>query len=147
MAMVHDAIYKAKDLESVEAESYLKNLVNLIAQSYGRKIATEIHANVSLPLDRMLKIGMIVNELYTNSLKHAVETEKSPFVLISLHRFNGQCKLRYSQTGFMHVDPDRLIGSKGLGMTLVKLSIEEMEGRYEVASEESTLLLTFTFDC
>jgi len=147
MAMVHDAIYKAKDLENVEAESYLKNLTALIAQSYGRHLSTEIHADISLPLDKMLKIGMIVNELYTNTLKHAAGHESETMVFISLHRYGGRCTLRYSQSGFDPADRRKLLEGSGLGMTLVKLSAEEMDGTIDIDVKEGMLLLTIAFVC
>ncbi|WP_456451343.1 sensor histidine kinase [Hydrogenimonas sp.] len=148
MAMVHEAIYKANDLENIEAESYLKNLVGLIAQSYGRSVPTEVHADVSLPIDKMLKIGMIVNELYTNSLKYAgMKRQETPFVYISLHRYQGRCVLRYSQSGFDPADEAKLKAEKGLGMTLVKLSAEELGGEPDISVQDNTLLLAITFAC
>ena len=147
MAMVHDAIYKAKDLENVEAETYLKNLTGLICESYGRRLDTEINADISLPLEKMLKIGMIVNELYTNTLKHAEGYNGERMVFISLHRFNGRCTLRYSQTAFDPSDEVKLKGEKGLGMTLVRLSAEELGGELKVTVQDKTLLLTVAFAC
>ncbi len=146
MAMVHDAIYKANDLEKIEVQSYLGNLVGLIAQSYGRSVPTEVHADASLPIEKMLKIGMIVNELYTNTLKYACSDE-NPFVLISLHRHDETCLLRYSQTAFHPEDAKSLNEEKGLGMTLVKLSAEELGGTLDISAQDGTLLLTIRFAC
>ncbi|BDY12225.1 hypothetical protein HCR_05370 [Hydrogenimonas cancrithermarum] len=149
MAMVHEALYKAADLESVEAAGYIENLIDLIQKSYGRTISTKIRADgISLPLETMLKLGMILNELYTNTLKHAHGVQSGqPEVEITLVEKEGRCQLFYRQVGQEKVDLRSLKKGSGLGMTLVRLSAEEMDGSLEVRTEDHVLLFDITFKC
>src|SRR5262249_53437920 len=75
IALVHERLYKSKDLSSVEFDSYLTALAWDVSAAYGaadRGISIKYHHGaVSLPLDAAIPCGLIVNELVTNALKHA----------------------------------------------------------------------------
>jgi two-component sensor histidine kinase len=70
--MIHDVICKADDLEHVDIKRYVKNLVNPICRSSEKYVPISVDADaVALPLDQTMRLGIILNELRTNTLKHA----------------------------------------------------------------------------
>ena len=75
MAMVHERLYQSDDPARIDFEEYLRSLSSSLMNSYGltsRNIALEIDAeNVLLGVDTVIPCGVIVNELVSNSLKHA----------------------------------------------------------------------------
>ncbi len=148
MAMVHDALYRADDLENVDAAAYMVNLTDLISSSYGRRVGVRVDTqNITLPLEKMLKIGIILNELFTNTIKHAKEKEdEEGIVEIELFGSGGMAHLRYLQKGFEAVDLQMIENSGGLGMTLVRLTVEEMGGSMKI-SGNGTVEFHITFPC
>jgi len=148
MAMVHDALYKTNNLKKIRFEKYIKNLTQLINQTYGKNIPVEVHSDdIYLPLDVMMKIGLIINELLTNSIKHASGSNKGePTLLITLSRDQNNCILKYHQKSKYPVNIDSLEKSNTLGMKLIRLTIKEMDGEMEI-SNENGLKFLIRFSC
>ncbi len=148
MAMVHDALYRTSDLEKINFEKYIKNLIQLVNQTYGKNILVEVRSDdIYLPLEVMMKIGLIINELMTNSIKHATTNAKNnPTLLITLSRDQNNCILIYHQKSKQPVDIGTLEKSNTLGMRLIRLTIKEMDGEMDI-SNSSGLKFVIRFAC
>ncbi|AKJ39666.1 histidine kinase dimerization/phosphoacceptor domain -containing protein [Methanosarcina barkeri] len=90
MALVHEKLYQSEDMVSVDFADYIKNLVDYLFQSYSldsRKVSLKLDVEkVFLGMDTAVPLGIIVNELVSNSLKHAFAGEKEGEIYIELHR-------------------------------------------------------------
>lgn len=81
IARVHDQLYRTEDVRRVEAGSYLRSLCadleqsTLASQRFWR-IVVEAQP-IDLPTDQAVPLGLMVNELVTNALKHAHPTVKA----------------------------------------------------------------------
>ncbi len=148
MAMVHDALYRTDNLEKINFEKYIKNLTKLINQTYDRNMPVEVRSdNIYLPLEVMMKIGLIINELLTNSIKHATTNAKNdPTLLITLSRDQENCILTYHQQSKHPVDIGTLGKSNTLGMKLIRLTVKEMDGEMKT-SNDSGLKFVICFSC
>jgi len=148
MSLVHEALYRSDDINNVEVEAYIKKLITLIERAYGCTYAVEIYSEiVSLPLEKILRLGSILNELYTNSIKHTCNDENI-HITIKFIKTNDGCELIYLQSGHLNnIDPKELQKSHGLGMMLVKLSAEEMGGQLTVESREGNLQFIILLPC
>ena len=89
MAMVHEMLYQSKDLARIDFEEYLKSLSSSLITSYGlasRNIDIKIDAlNVLLGVDTAIPCGVIVNELVSNSLKHAFPGDREGKIDVSFY--------------------------------------------------------------
>ena len=148
MAMVHDALYRTDNLEKIKFEKYIKNLTQLINQTYGKHIPVEVRSdNIYLSLEVMMKIGLIINELLTNSIKYAIASKKGePALLITLGEDQNHCILTYHQQNKQPIDMDSLAKSNTLGMKLIKLTVQEMNGEIKI-SNSSGLKFVIRFSC
>ncbi|MGB9941418.1 sensor histidine kinase, partial [Methanosarcina sp.] len=90
MALVHEKLYQSEDMVSVDFADYIKNLVDYLFQSYSLdsgKVSLKLDVEkVFLGMDTAVPLGIIVNELVSNSLKHAFAGEKEGEIYIELHR-------------------------------------------------------------
>lgn len=148
MAMVHDALYKANDLEKINFEKYIKNLTQLVNQTYGRDISVEVRSDdIYLPLEVMMKIGLIINELLTNSIKYAIISDKGELRLsITLSKDQSSCVLTYHQQSKQTIYMNSLENSDTLGMKLIRLTVKEMDGEMKI-SNENGLKFVIHFSC
>lgn len=148
MAMVHDALYRTHNLEKINFEKYIKNLTQLVNQTYGKNIPLEVHSDdIYLPLEVMTKIGLIINELLTNSIKHiSISNQTKATLLINLRKEKNNCVLTYHQQSEQAVDIDSLEKSNTLGMRLIRLTIKEMDGEMKI-SNGSGLKFVIRFSC
>ena len=75
MALVHEKLYQSEDMVSVDFADYIQNLANYLFQSYSldnRKLSLKLEVEtVFLGMDTAVPLGIIINELVSNSLKHA----------------------------------------------------------------------------
>lgn len=90
MALVHEKLYQSEDMVSVDFSDYVKNLVDYLLQSYSldsRKVSLKLDVEkVFLGMDTAVPLGIIVNELVSNSLKHAFAGEEKGEIYIELRR-------------------------------------------------------------
>jgi two-component sensor histidine kinase len=148
MALLHEALYRSDDIANVEVGAYIQELITLIERAYGRSNTVTMYVeSISLSLEKILRLGTILNELYTNSIKHT-QADKVVHIDINFTQTNGSCELIYRQSGHMdQIDPKKLQESHGLGMMLVRLSVEEMDGNLAIESTQNDLRFTITFSC
>ena len=89
MALIHQLLYQSKDLARIDFDEYLRALVEYLVTAYddfGRITATVNAPRVRLDLDRSIPCGLIVNELVTNSFRHAFPEQRRGNVSIDIRQ-------------------------------------------------------------
>jgi PAS domain S-box-containing protein len=148
MAMIHEKLYHSHNLSRLNIEEYINNLVRDILSSYSstssRITSTVDVENIYLNIDTALPMGLIVNELVSNSIKHAFP-EGAGNINVSLVRDKEQYILDVSDNGAglpKDIDP---FNSNSLGLKLVNSLSIQLEGDLEVEREGKTSFkLTFS---
>ncbi len=100
MADVHEILYAAKHLSDIDFSQYVRSLADRLFSSYGispDKISLKISiSDVMLAVDQAVPLGLLVNELLSNSIEHAF-----PFDKIGVESLNSdQCKPEGKQEGY-----------------------------------------------
>ena len=90
MALVHQKLYESGNLSNIELDAYIRELIQLLFDSYGssaRHISVIYDlAPVWVPLDHAIPCGLIINELFTNALKHAFPDHREGRITLRLIR-------------------------------------------------------------
>ncbi len=90
MALVHEKLYQSEDMVSVDFADYIQNLTDYLFQSYSigvREVSLKLDVDrIFLGMDTAVPLGIIINELVLNSLKHAFVGKDSGEISISLKR-------------------------------------------------------------
>ena len=88
MSFIHQRLYKKEDLTAVNMKEYLTDLAESLVSSYGyNRDEFDLHISVDkemMDIDKALPIGLIVNEIITNSLKYAYSNINRPALHIHL---------------------------------------------------------------
>ena len=131
MALIHETLYKTRQYSNVDMEVYLSTLVDQVVNSYSstQSIRAVVDAKgVTLDLNRATPIGLIINELVTNSLKYAFPMDaitcladrKEPCNIgIRLMKEDGTYLLKISDNGIGLPDGLDIKKTKTLGLKLV----------------------------
>ena len=90
VALIHQRLQQSKDTVSVELSEYIRDLTNVLLHSCGRdtaviKLNLDLEKSVVIGIDSAVPCGLIVNELVSNSLKHAFPEGHGGEIHISLH--------------------------------------------------------------
>ena len=144
MALVHEKLYRSKDLASIDISDYIKSLVNDLFLSYKSntsKIELKVNIeDVSLGIEAAIPCGLIVNELVSNSLKYAFPEGKDGEISISLQSLDkDQYELIVSDNGIGLPKDLDFKKSDSLGMKLVTNFTERtLHGKIERNTHKGT---------
>lgn len=101
MSMVHEMLYQEENKESIKIRDYLSKLADSIVESMPElNVEVEINvngANCSIDLDKAISIGLIMNELVTNSIKHAGVEELE--IMLIIEELEENLLLRFTDNG------------------------------------------------
>lgn len=146
MSLVHEKLYKSKGVASVNFKEYIKTLLHDVFWSYGYGVGTgriRLKMNVedvSFGIDAAMSCGLIINELVSNSLKHAFPAGRSGEVKVSLRvTCEDEFELVVSDDGIgMPQHPDfRDVGTLGLHL-VVLLAEDQLQGAIELDKTNGT---------
>lgn len=133
MALVHEQLYRSTDLAHIHAADYMQLLVNQLMRSFQPATATVrvrlVIDEILLDIERAIPLGLIVNELVSNSLKHAFPNNRAGEIWVALHRdAKPLLTLTIGDTGIgMPSDLDAMRAGS-LGLELVQALAKQLHG-------------------
>ena len=116
-------------------QNYIQDLACLILQSSSnnKHIRIDVQAeNLDLDIDTATPLGLIINELITNSCKHAFHGDGDKGLIIVIKKQLDEFVLNYSETGVIQASSSNPDSNKGLGMILIKNLVKQLHGRMEI---------------
>jgi PAS domain S-box-containing protein len=146
MSLIHEKLYQSKGLAKIDFDDYIRDLVNGLFQSYGANgnIGLNIDVrDVSLGIDSAIPCGLVVNELVTNSLKHAFPDGRRGYIRISLHPTAGNViELIVSDNGVSIPANIDIRKTESLGLHLVTILVEnQLHGEINLDRNKGTEFL------
>ena len=148
MSLVHEKLYRSKDLSSIQLNEYIQDLCLNFSQASGlsdRNIKFELNLQpLTVDLDTAIPLGLILNELITNCLKHAFKQQESGVVSIILNKTDDQqIELTVSDNGHNETH-NSIAGSKTLGLQLINSLCNQLDGViHQDVSNGTTMTITF----
>lgn len=136
IAIVHEMLYKHENFESIDFEVYMNRLSGLLLNMYASDQNIQVHIKSdikNLSLNMMVQLGIMINELFTNSIKYAF-TENKGDIYIELQHHEDAYVLIYSDNGIGHPSPEVLLKSKSLGIKLIHLTARQLKGSVAISS-------------
>jgi two-component sensor histidine kinase len=139
MAMLHDQLHRAKDFSNINLGEYIRNLAASLFSSYGVNSADvslrlDIE-DIPVAVDTAIPCGLIVNELVSNSLRHAFPEGRTGHVSLDLHARPGGCiELAISDDGRGFPESANPTDTRSLGLWLVDLLAGQIGASVERSS-------------
>src|SRR5262249_44205653 len=122
MALIHERLYQTDNFAEVDQAEYLDDLSRIIFRSFGAPLNVLVSVTGSMgrvPMDVAIPLGLIVNELLTNSLKYAFPDGRQGRIEIELSREERRGLLSYRDDGIGLPPGFDLETSSSLGTRLV----------------------------
>ena len=149
MSLVYEQLYQSENLAQVNMAQYLRQLTFNVLDTYGRRDSLQFHLDAPLLLDvaQATPCGLIVNELFSNILKHAFPPgfKEKPTVSITLRREDKTYHLTVSDNGVGFPPGYDWRAGQSMGLRLVNLwATHQLGGTLTVSGETgATFAITF----
>lgn len=146
MSLIHEELYQASNLARVNFSDYLRRLTGYLANAYGVGGRVRIHMDVRdvlLGVDTAIPLGLIVNELVSNALKHAFPDGRHGEIALWLTRIEDEAdqhwyELVVQDNGKGFPDNVDYRNTDSLGLQLVQVLSRQLRGHVELSVNGGT---------
>ena len=161
IALIHEELHEGRGTDTLNFSPYLEKLVENLFQTYilenvNTSLDITLEENIFFDMDTAIPLGIIVNELVSNSLKYAFSGRDYGEIQIKLYREDSAehenkeqrvIKESYGGTNVILIVSDNGIGipedfnledSSSLGLQLVKILVDQLEGQIELNRDSET---------
>ena len=142
MSLVHELLYGSSDLSKIDFRQYVKKLADDLTTSYlpdERELKTDIDLkHLELDISKAVPLGLLANEVLTNSIKHAFTDQPKPEVFVK--QIPGdRLKILIGDNG-KGLPPDiDLAKAKTFGLRIIRLLAEQLNADLTVETTEGTV--------
>ncbi len=142
MALIHQKLYQKENLTGVEVSDYINDLAKSIFLSHNisnKDITLQIDVDkMVLDIDTITPIGIILNELIVNALKHAFDKTKDATIKITLHRKDNILLLQVIDNG-SGFDKNKK-KEKSFGLKLIKSLSRKLKADFSMTNNKGTVV-------
>jgi PAS domain S-box-containing protein len=140
MAMIHEKLYQSENLSKINFKDYLENLTQQLLMSYD--LSGKVNLNfdcddVFMGIETAVPCGLLVNELITNSMKHAFPDELSGNISIALKEYDDY-ELIIRDDGIGLPNDINIEESNSLGLQIINNLINQIDGTIEINNSHGT---------
>lgn len=150
MSLIHEKLYQTSDLSSINLGDYVEELINYLIVTYDNRSTFLIYElssdDIILHIDTAIPLGIIFNELITNSIKHAFNNKMEGKINISINKDSSNIiKIKYSDDGTGMKDDIDIYKTKTLGLSLIVNLVEQLNGSLDYKNINPGLEYSITF--
>lgn len=146
IALVHEKLYQSSDLSKIGFGEYIQTLTQELFHVYNLSDQVVLKldiADLSVGLDTAIPLGIVLNELLTNAIKHGFQADGSGTIEVSLRPAAAPFfELRISNNGVPLPDEIDFGKTETLGLQLVKMLVEDqMNGTVAIKRNGGTTFI------
>lgn len=141
MALIHERFYQSDGLSRIDFDDYIRRLTDNLLQTSGitsgKVMINIVTEKISLDIDTAVPCGLIINEVVSNSVKHAFNDGRQGEILIQFSK-KGETKYRLiiADNGIGLPQGFKLEHSDSLGIQLIQALTEQIDGALSIESEK-----------
>jgi two-component sensor histidine kinase len=142
MSLMHQQLYSYQDIKQIDLQKFIYDLIEKLSFSYNiEHLKTKIQVSIDkTEMDKALAIGLIINELLTNSLKHAFENTENPRIEVYIDNQH----ILYKDNGIgMNTTPN-IEQQQSIGLQLISSFAKQLKATY-LFKNENGLSFEMTF--
>jgi two-component sensor histidine kinase len=141
MSMIHQKLYMGKNLAAIEMKDYFIQLSKHILDSYGAENQVSLEYNMDkleLDVDTAIPLGLIVNELLTNSFKYAFPDNRNGKIKIGLENKKDHLVLLKIEDNGIGRKENGMEKATGFGTQLINLLTQQLDGEIKRNEKDGT---------
>jgi two-component sensor histidine kinase len=146
IGLLHHQLYKTKDLKKVYFQPYVDELCDYFRKAFSleeRRISLSCNCeDFSVDIDKAIPLGLIMNEMVTNAIKHAFEGKNSGAIQLNVKTQMGQITIEVVDNGVGRnaaTEP-----STGTGRKLIKIFSDKFKADFDYINKDKGTLARFS---
>ncbi|PIN69518.1 hypothetical protein COV93_05120 [Candidatus Woesearchaeota archaeon CG11_big_fil_rev_8_21_14_0_20_43_8] len=147
ISLVHELLYKSESLAKIKMQTYVRDLKTYILDCCNQKTNVNVRFDVDdliFSTDDAISCGLIINELVTNSLKHAFDNVTGGNITIRLKKHKQKIELCVIDDGSGFPDGANIKKTDSLGLQLVSTFVAKLNGEIDITNKEGgSVRITF----
>jgi two-component system, sensor histidine kinase PdtaS len=147
ISLIHQQLYQNENITEIEFSRFAKDLLFQITSVF-RKLGQTVVMRKEMPetildIDTAVPLGLILNELMTNSFKYAFAGTADGTLEITLHHKKNDYILKYCDSGPGLPDNFDMLSSKSMGMKVMHSLSKQIGGRFSYEPETKNFVVVF----
>lgn len=149
IALVHQILYQSNNFDKINFNFFIDELINAIQISYQSKQDNLVFEkkidNIELDLNISISLGLIINEIITNSIKHAMVKKNKKTIFIDFIKQNKTYKLIIKDNGQGFYNDILVLKSNSVGIDLIKGLTKQIDGEVSFSNNNGAqVVIIFT---
>lgn len=140
MSLIHQDLYQHDNLTGIRIQDYFEKLIQSLLNTYNvtsGQIAVETDVDdLTLDVDTVIPLGLIINELVSNSLKYAFPSGEGK-IQVTLKEQTDGLLLSVADNGVGMTNPD-ISQHSSYGYELIQALVDKLEGSLEIDGQQGT---------
>lgn len=146
MSLVHQNLHENENFKEVNLEAYIKTIADYLKLLYLNEdkeitIQFTVESSIQIIMDRAITIGLLINEIVSNSMKYAFKGRAEGLITIDVQKLHNGYQMRISDNGIGF--SNELANSKSLGLYLIENLVKQLQGRYDLESHHGTTYIIY----
>ena len=146
MSLVHQNLHENENFKEVNLEAYVKTITDYLKLLYlneVKEIAIQltVDSSIQIIMDRAITIGLLINEIVSNSMKYAFKGRAEGLITIDVQKLHNGYQMSISDNGIGF--SSELAHSKSLGLYLIENLVKQLQGRYDLESHHGTTYIIY----
>lgn len=144
MALIHQNLYSEGNIKGIMVKEYISNLVQSLSDSYNitnDKVKVNINIDdLNLDVDTMIPLGLVLNELVSNSFKYAFKETASGILNIVLEEKNEKLHLKVSDNGSGFPADVDVKNTKSFGMKMIRAFAQKLKASLDIYNNNGAVV-------
>jgi two-component system response regulator len=141
MALLHEKIYQSDNLVEINIKEYIESILLDLLTIYKVDNTSTYNLDINdfkYETETVLFLGLLINELLTNALKHVLKEEKNGHISITLKPYNDETHLLIVSNSGKKINLEEFDNSKSIGKHLIKNFVKQLDGVLKIENIKET---------
>lgn len=144
VALIHEKTYSARDLNKISTQEYIESLTLEIIESFNSQEYIDLKVTTnesSMDSTTIVPLGLILNELITNSIKFSLKNQRKGIITIDILDLNNELKMTYSDNGkwVNNLKTEKDVSS------IIEIFTEQLDGEFSLQKTVERTKYCFLF--
>ena len=150
MSLVHEQLYRSHDLSNIDLAEYIQELTHLLLKTHRLQLDGTVQIalrieHMVVPVDIAIPCGLILNELISNSIKHAFPRGRKGNIVISSSHDEKEINLFVSDDGIGTKSDEDLLNKRKMGLQAAYTLTDQINGKLKFITTGNGITAALTF--